>query len=263
VAHDEEPEVGDAEGKKLTFDTDEESDVLFNGESANVAKNEGGIVKRARAMRGRKLFRVDATLHQVAGAMCRAFEHGTELVIRSVEHACERVEARGDKEGRVFDTLGDRGGRGRREAASKSVEAACGVLMHIGVPGSSERDLLLPCEEGTESAEFAGSRDVDDVGAKAEEFAANAGGVSEKERVEVEVLLDTDGSAGTAEFESAEFGDVFERQGARSCTNTEKGKVMSLGVGDEVAGGVCDAVDLVERVRKVSDARCGHGNYST
>jgi hypothetical protein len=45
-----------------------------------------------------------------------------------------------------------------------------------------------------------------------------------------------------------------------SGANAEEGEIVALSVGEEVAAGVGDAVDLVKGVGQIGDARHGHGN---
>ena len=252
MADDEEAKGGDASAKKFALDGSEERDILFDREAADIAEDEHGVVDGPGAILGREQRSIDATLHKMAGSMGGLLEHATELFVRSVEDAGERVEAGGGPEGTIFDAVLEAGGGVLREAAGEPVEAARRILMHVGVPGGGEWNSLLPGEVCAEDAELAGAGDVDEVGLEAKELAADGGGVAEEERIELEILFDADGGAGAAKLEGAELGDVLEGGSAIAGADAEEGELVTLCVGKEVAGGVRYAVDLVEGVGEVS-----------
>jgi hypothetical protein len=164
----------------------------------------------------------------------------------------------GDPEGGgLYVGFGGGGVRGG-EAVGKPAEAAGGVLVDVRVPGGGERDAQIVGEPGSESAELAGTGDVDDVGAEAEEFALDAGEVAGKERVEGEILLEADGGEAAGELEGLELAGLLEAGFSFAGADAEEGQVVALCVGDEISAGVCDAVDLVEGVGEVGDARRTH-----
>src|SRR5437899_9303181 len=114
----------------------------------------------------------------MAGAMRGAFEHSAKFVVGCVQDTGERVEARRCEEGTALDALRDSVGKVWREPTREPVEAAGGVLVDVGVPGSGKWDASFPGEVSSEDAELAGASDVDDVWLKTSKFAANSIGVA-------------------------------------------------------------------------------------
>jgi hypothetical protein len=108
---------------------------------------------------------------------------------------------------------------------------------------------------------FAGSGDVDDVRLEGLEAGGDLLAVAEEERIELEVLFHADGEWAATEFERAHVAGVVERSMLSALiergADTEERQAMALRVGDEVAAGVGDSVDLVEGVREVGDTRGG------
>ena len=100
---------------------------------------------------------------------------------------------------------------------------------------------------------------MDEVGLEAEQLAADDAGVAKEERVELEVFFDANGGTRSPELEGAEFGDLFEGVRTGSGADAEEGQRVALGIGDEVTAGVCDAIDLVERIGEIGYTRHAHG----
>jgi hypothetical protein len=100
---------------------------------------------------------------------------------------------------------------------------------------------------------------VDEIGFKAKELTTDTTSMTEEKWIELKILLDLDGGTGARKLEGAEFVGLIERRGAISRTDTEKRKTMTLGVSNKVAAGMCDSVDLMERIRKIRNAGQRHG----
>ena len=211
----------------------------------------------SRAPRGCEEVGVDAALHEVAGSVGGALEEGAELGVGGEEDAGETVEAGGGDEREMLDGLFDARGVLCGEMAGEPMHAAAGVLVDVSVPGGGERNAVAPGERGAEDAELAGAGDVEDVRTEAAEGAIDGARVAGEEGVEEEIFFEGDGGARAREFESVEVVDGGGRGGAGA--DAEEGQAAAVGEGGEVAAGMGDAVDLVERVGEEGDARRAHG----
>ena len=271
VTYDEEAGAGDAGGAEGGLDARKEGHIFLDGEAADEAEEdgvfvgvewgsvevEGGLRASSRAARGGEEVGVDAALHEMAGTVAHALEQGAELRVRSEEDAGEAIEAGGGEEGQAFDAALDGGGVVRGEMTGEPMHAAAGVLVDVGVPGGGERDPVAPGEPGAKDAELGGAGDVEEVGAEGAEGAIDGAGVADEERIEVEVFFERDGGAGAGELEGVEV--VGGGGGRGAGADAEEGKAAAPGEGGEVAGGVGDAVDLVEGVGEEGDAGRAHG----
>jgi hypothetical protein len=135
--------------------------------------------------------------------------------------------------------------------------------MKVGMPACGKRNTVLPGEVGTEEAEFAGARDVDDIRLEVAQLSGDLRPMTPKEGIEVEVFLQADGDGRTAEIEGPAIastgGEAAYGRGIGDGSDAEEGKAVPLRVSGEVAAGVGDAVDLVEGIGKVGDAGWVHG----
>ena len=73
--------------------------------------------------------------------------------------------------------------------------------------------------------------------------------------VEAEVLFEGEGEEAAGELEGPDVAVLDQSLRAISGADTEEGQVVPPGKGLKVPAGVRNAIDLVERVREVGDAR--------
>jgi hypothetical protein len=139
-----------------------------------------------------------------------ALKHGAELVVRRVQDAGKRVEARRGEEGIAFDAPREIRGKGGRKAARKPIKAAGSVLVDVGMPRGGERDALFPSKVSSEYAELARAGDVDDVRLKTQKLATYGVAMSPEQRIKLEIFFDSDGDTGTWQFKSAEVAGFFK-----------------------------------------------------
>ncbi len=197
---DDEPARREAEGAELGVDFGQEGHIFFYRQAAYVAQYwlaDFGFVERAGAAGGGEERGVDATLHEVAGAVDGALEEGAEGGVGRVESLCAAVKLCGDlKGGGFYGVLYFTAYR--PEVARQPAHAAGGVLVEIGVPAGDERDVELVGEVGSKEAELAGAGDVDDVGAKGADGGGDEVGVAGEEGVEAEIFFDLHGERAAA-----------------------------------------------------------------
>ena len=108
-----------------------------------------------------------------------------------------------------------------------------------------------PCAQ---HAYFAGSGDVNQVGPEALERLGDLAVVSRKGGVEAQILFDGKGEKAARQLERCTLPSSTKGCGAVAGADPEKRQVAAAGEGLELAAGVGDAVDFMERVGEVSYA---------
>src|ERR1700676_533576 len=130
--------------------------------------------------------------------------------------------------------------------------------MQIRVPGGHQRKAQGVGQISAELPEFAGAGDVNDVGPKFGQGAANFLLIAPEEQVVAEVALDAEAGPSAGQFQAGNAA-VLETSEPRPPEHGEKGARAALGKIDELANGEGDAVDFVKGFAKQSYARLrGH-----
>jgi hypothetical protein len=110
-------------------------------------------------------------------------------------------------------------------------------------------------QTGAEHAYFAGSGDVDEVGAEAVEDFSNEGNVARKCRVEAEVFFESEGEDAARKFEGPDVAIFDECLATVTGANTEERQIATASECLELAAGVRDPVDFMKGVGKVRYSR--------
>ena len=129
------------------------------------------------------------------------------------------------------------------------------IFVHIGMPARRQGQVVVPRDGSAKHADFAGAGDVDDIGPEALEHFLDRGQMAQICRVEAQILFERDGERAPRQFQRPEVAVFFQRMRAVPCTHTEKRQIVTPRKGFKVAAGVGHAVDLVERVGKIRNAR--------
>jgi hypothetical protein len=79
--------------------------------------------------------------------------------------------------------------------------------------------------------------------------------------VEGEVFFEREGDRAAGQLEGGELAFDYEARLSVAGTDEEEGQVVATDICLELAAGVGDAVDLVERVGKVGDSRYRRGRH--
>jgi hypothetical protein len=196
--------------------------------------------------------------HQLAGTLRGALQQTAERGIRREQDAGQRIEARTGKEACVFNLLRRSRCGSLRQTLQEPLGALSCVLMHVGVPGRNQRQMIMVGHDGANHAEVIGAGDVDDVRTKIAQCAGNDRQMAKESEIEAQIFFQTEGERPARELKRRKL--AFCQQARHTSAGADR-KKWQIPAADEclkLAAGMGHTIDLVERVREIGHARrCG------
>jgi hypothetical protein len=164
------------------------------------------------------------------------------------------VQAQDRKKGGAFRPMGQAFRIAGRNEGEKLLQTARGKLVQIGMPRGDQGYAQCVSEIGAELSEFAGTGDVDDVGAKVSKSATHLLLVAPEEQVVAQVAFDAKAGPTARQFQPRDTA-VLESSEARPSEHGQKRARTAFGEIHEVARCKGDAVDFVKGLAKQSNTR--------